>query len=48
MEALKKIVFLGEYFLNKGEGGFGIPKLYVKFWWPLFLAIDFTSLSDLV
>ena len=22
----------------------GIPKLYVKFWWPLFLAIKFTFL----
>ena len=20
-----------------GAGAFGIPKLYVKFWWPLFL-----------
>ena len=24
--------------------GVGIPKLYVKFWWPLFLAIKFTFL----
>ena len=23
---------------------FGIPKLYVKFWWPLFLAMKFTFL----
>ena len=22
-----------------GGGGSGIPKLYVKFWWPLFLAL---------
>ena len=22
----------------------GIPKLYVKFWWPLFLAMTFTFL----
>ena len=22
----------------RGQGGSGIPKLYVKFWWPLFLA----------
>ena len=27
-----------------GGGGFGIPKLYVKFWWPLFLAMKFTFL----
>ena len=30
---------------NKGGGeggGFGIPKLYVKFWWPLFLALKTT------
>ena len=26
--------FFKEYFLNKGEE-FGIPKLCVKFWWPL-------------
>ena len=25
-----------EYFLNKV--GLGIPKLYVKFWWPLIFA----------
>ena len=24
--------------------GGGIPKLYVKFWWPLFLAMKFTFL----
>ena len=24
--------------------GFGIPKLYVEFWWPLFLALKFTFL----
>ena len=24
--------------------GFGIPKLYVNFWWPIFLPIKFTSL----
>ena len=34
----KKLVsFFKKYFLNK-EGGSSIPKLYVKFWWPLFLA----------
>ena len=37
-EALRKIGIFHEYFLNKG-GGSGIPKLYVKFWWPLFLAL---------
>ena len=31
------------YFLKK-KGGAGIPKLYVKFWWPLFLAMKFTFL----
>ena len=41
-EPLKKNVFLKEYFLNKG--GVGIPKLYVKFWWPLLLALKFTLL----
>ena len=25
-------------------GGFGILKLYMKFWWPLFLAMKFTFL----
>ena len=25
-------------------GRVGIPKLYVKFWWPLFLAMKFTFL----
>ena len=25
-------------------GGFGIPKLYAKLWWPLFLAMKFTFL----
>ena len=40
----EKIV-LQEYFLNKGGGGVvGIPKLYVKFWWPLFLVMKFTFL----
>ena len=24
--------------------GVGIPKLYVTFWWPLFLALKFTFL----
>ena len=27
-------------------GGVGFPKLYVIFWWPLFLANKFTFLSD--
>ena len=40
----KKLVsFFKKYFLNK-EGGSSIPKLYVKFWWPLFLAIKFKFL----
>ena len=26
------------------KGGGGIPKLYVKFWWPLFLVTKFTFL----
>ena len=30
------VLFL--YFLNKGEGS-GKNKLYVKFWWPLFLTL---------
>ena len=30
-------------FFRKG-GGFGIPKLDVKFWWPLFLAMKITLL----
>ena len=38
----KEIVFLG-IFPIKGDG-FGIPKLYVKFWWPLFLPMVFTFL----
>ena len=42
-EALKKVGIFKEYFLNKG-GGFGNPKLFVKFWWPLFLALNFTFL----
>ena len=29
--------------MKKG-GGYGVPKLYVKFWWPLFLALKFTFL----
>ena len=38
-------VFCSEGIIPKqGEGWFGIPKLYVKFWWPLFLAIKFTFL----
>ena len=35
--------FVFEHFLNKG-GGVSIPKLYVKFWWLLFLAMKFTCL----
>ena len=31
----------GGFYAIRGEG-FGIPKLYVKFWWPLFLAMKFT------
>ena len=34
----KSGIFL-EYFLNKGGEGSGVPKLYVKFWWPWFLAV---------
>ena len=41
-EAVKKL-FFKELFLNKG-GGVGIPRLYVKFWWLLFLAIKITFL----
>ena len=41
-ETIKKFFFY-EYFLNKG-GWVGIPKLSVKFWWPLFLAVKFTFL----
>ena len=37
----KKTVFLG---IIPKQGGVGIPRLYVKFWWPLFLAIRFTFL----
>ena len=36
-------IHVREYFLNKWEGS-GIPKLYVKFRWPLFLAMKFTYL----
>ena len=42
-EALKKNGIFWEYFLHKG-GGVSIPKLYVKFWWPFFLAMEFTLL----
>ena len=31
--------YFQEYFLNTGGGGSRIPELYVKFWWPLFLAL---------
>ena len=34
--------FLGTF--PKQGGGVSIPKLYVKFWWPLFLAMKFTFL----
>ena len=37
-----KQFFLGNI-LNKG-GGVGIAKLFVKFWWPFFLAMKFTFL----
>ena len=40
-EALKKTVFFRNNSQIRGRG-FGIPKLYVKFWRPLFLAIKFT------
>ena len=36
-KALKNVLFIG-IFPTKG-GGFRTPKLYVKFWWSLFLAI---------
>ena len=43
-EAVKK-KFFQEYFLNReGAGGLGISKLYVIFWWPLFLANKCTFL----
>ena len=38
----KTSAFLG--IIPKKGGGVGIPKLYVKFWWPLFLAMRFTFL----
>ena len=38
----KIIVFLGLF--PKYGGGVSIPKLHVKFWWPLFLAMKFTFL----
>ena len=38
MEAVKKWYFIG-IFPKWGVGGSGSPKLYVKFWWPLFLAL---------
>ena len=44
-EATKKSwYFLGIFPKKGGRGRSGIPKLYVKFWWPLFLAITFTFL----
>ena len=30
----------------RGGGGVGIPKLYMKVWWPLFLAMKFTFLNS--
>ena len=36
--------FFQEYFLKKGWGGVDFPKLYVEFWWLLFLAMKFTCL----
>ena len=38
----KKDFFLG---IISKKGGVGIPKLYVKNWWPLFWALKFTFLS---
>ena len=43
-EALKR-------FFSKKGGGSGIPDLYVKFWWPLFLALKtqlFLAKSDIL
>ena len=37
-----KKCFFEDYFLERGVGD--IPNLYVKFWWPLFLTMDFTFL----
>ena len=40
----KDCFFFLIFFLNRGVGrgkGTGIPKLYVKFWWSLFLAMKF-------
>ena len=34
----------GKISFRRGGGVSGIPKLYVKFWWPLFLALKFTFL----
>ena len=45
----KKMVFLGILLKSKiKEGGSGNPKLYGKFWWPLFLALktQYQFLSD--
>ena len=36
-ETAKKWVFFRKISLKRG--GSGIPKLYVEFWWPLFLAL---------
>ena len=34
----KKCFFLG-IFPKKGGTGFSIPKLYIKFWWPLWVSV---------
>ena len=41
-ETAKKWVFFRKISLKRG--GSGIPKLYVEFWWPLFLAMKFIFL----
>ena len=45
-KALQKMAFFKNMGWGMGEGS-GIPKLYVKFWWPLFLASK-TRLIDTV
>ena len=41
-EAVQKLFFRNIFFIR--GGGVSIPKLYMEFWWPLFLAKKFTFL----
>ena len=45
-EALKKTVFLG--IIPKQGGGVGIPKLYVKLWWPMQCELRFPLLLHMI